>query len=68
MPLGIEHLLRGRVPRKARDALYAGKQIMTGNQISKDYGKKCVSWCLSLRARTVRRRRWRRRRARGAHY
>ena len=40
MPLGIEHLLRGRVPRKARNALYAGKQIMTGNLISKDYGKK----------------------------
>ena len=40
MPLGVVHWLRDHVPRRARQALYAGKRIVTGNRVSNDYGKK----------------------------
>jgi hypothetical protein len=40
MPLGVAQWLRGYVPRKARNALYAGKRIISGNKISNDYEKK----------------------------
>jgi len=40
MPLGVTQWLRTHIPRKARNALYAGKRIVTGNKVSADYGKK----------------------------
>ena len=41
MPLGIEAITRA-VTKRARRGLYAGKRVLTGNNISDDGGNKCV--------------------------
>lgn len=41
MPLGLETVTRA-VFKRARRGLYAGKKILTGNNISEDGGNRCA--------------------------
>lgn len=42
MPLGLGQVTRA-VFKRARRGLYAGKKILTGNNISEDGGNKCAA-------------------------
>lgn len=41
MPLGVEQIARA-VAKRSRRGLYAGRQVLSGNNISEDGGNKCV--------------------------